>query len=204
MYIMPPCFKAGDTIYFFFDTYDSNGASVTITGLAVTDIEIYKNGSTTTRASDNGYTLLDTDGIDFASTTGLHGFSIDTSNNSDAGFWADGNQYLVNVNAITCDSQTVRFSYFLTLGLAGDRVRVFEGTVNDAGATATVFIISSGFSASDDTYNKMFVQAIDGTYKTLMRPVSDYTGSTKTITLSEGFPAALANGTKINIFGFTR
>lgn len=116
MFIMPPVFNSGDTIYFFFDTYDSNGASVTITGLAVTDIEVYKNGSTTQRSSDNGYALLDTDGIDFDASTGLHGFSIDTSDNSDASFWADGAQYVVHVNAITCDGQTVRFSYLLTLG----------------------------------------------------------------------------------------
>jgi hypothetical protein len=116
MFVMPACFNSGDTIYFPFDTYDSSGGSVTITGLAVTDIEVYKNGSTTQRASDNGYTLLDTDGIDFDATTGLHGFSIDTSDNSDASFWADGSQYWVNINAITVDSQTVRFTYYLVLG----------------------------------------------------------------------------------------
>ena len=116
MFVMPPAFNSGDTIYFPFDTYDSNGASVTITGLAVTDIEVYKNGSTTQRSSDNGYALLDTDGIDFDGTTGLHGFSIDTSDNSDAGFWADGAQYWVNINAITVDGQTVRFTYYLVLG----------------------------------------------------------------------------------------
>ena len=112
-----PGYNAGDTIYCYFDTYDSNGASVTITGLAVTDIEIYKDGSTTQRSSDSGYTLLDTDGIDFDGVTGLHGFSIDTSDNSDAGFWADGSHYLINVNAITVDGQTVRFSYELRLGV---------------------------------------------------------------------------------------
>ena len=116
MFTMPPVYNSGDTIPFPFDTYDSDGASVTITGLAVTDIEVYKDGVATTRSSDNGYTLLDTDGIDFASTTGLHGFSIDTSDNSDAGFWADGSTYWVNVNAITVDGQTVRFTYILALG----------------------------------------------------------------------------------------
>lgn len=116
MIVLPPVFNAGDTLYLPFDTYDADGASVTITGLAVTDIEVYKNGSTTQRASDNGYALLDTDGIDFDGVTGLHGFSIDTSDNSDAGFWADGNQYWININAITVDGATVRFTYYLTLG----------------------------------------------------------------------------------------
>ena len=101
---------AGSTLYIPFTTYDkSNGASVTMTGLAVTDIEIYKNGSTTQRASDAGYALLDTDGIDFDGITGLHGFSIDLSDNTDAGFFAVGSFYWVVVSTITIDSQTVTF-----------------------------------------------------------------------------------------------
>lgn len=105
-----------DTLYCPFDTYGSNRESVTITGLAVTDIEIYKNGVATTRASDNGYALLDTDGIDFDGAVGLHGFSVDLSNNSDAGFYVAGSTYWINVNAITVDSQTVRFTYHFTIG----------------------------------------------------------------------------------------
>lgn len=100
---------AGSTVYVPFNTFNSSGASVTITGLAVTDIEIYKNGSVTQRASDNGYTLLDTDGIDFDGITGLHGFKIDLSDNSDSGFYAAGNHYMVAVSTITADSQTVSF-----------------------------------------------------------------------------------------------
>jgi hypothetical protein len=99
----------GTTLYVPFNTFNSSGASVTITGLAVTDIEIYKNGSVTQRASDAGYTLLDTDGIDFDGITGIHGFSIDLSNNTDSGFYSVGGQYWVVVASITADSQTVNF-----------------------------------------------------------------------------------------------
>ena len=100
----------GDTLPIFFDTYDGGtGASITMTGLAVTDIEIYKDGSTTQRASDAGYTLLDTDGIDFDSLTGIHGFSIDLSDNTDAGFYTVGPWYHVVVSSVTVDSQTVSF-----------------------------------------------------------------------------------------------
>lgn len=98
-----------DTLPHLFSTFDSNGGSVTMTGLAVTDIEIYKDGGTTQRSSDAGYTLLDTDGIDFDSLTGIHGFSIDLSDNTDAGFYAVGSWYHVVVSAITVDSQTVSF-----------------------------------------------------------------------------------------------
>ena len=81
--------RPGTTLYIPFNTFDSNdpSASVTLTGLAVTDIEIYKDGSVTQRASDSGYTLLDTDGIDFDTITGIHGFSISLADNATAGFW---------------------------------------------------------------------------------------------------------------------
>jgi hypothetical protein len=102
-------YPSGATIYALFASYNSAGASVTLTGLAVTDIEIYKDGSTTQRSSDAGYTLLDTDGIDFDSLTGIHGVSIDLSNNTDSGFYAVGSQYTVVVSAVTIDSQTVSF-----------------------------------------------------------------------------------------------
>lgn len=101
---------AGDTLPILFDTFDGgSGASITMTGLAVTDIEIYKAGSTTQRASDAGYTLLDTDGIDFDSITGIHGFSIDLSDNTDSGFYTAGSWYHVIVSTITIDGQTVSF-----------------------------------------------------------------------------------------------
>jgi hypothetical protein len=101
---------AGTTLYIPFATYaGATGASITLTGLAVTDIEIYKNGSVTQRSSDAGYALLDTDGIDFDGITGIHGFSIDLSDNTDAGFYSVGAFYWVVVSAVTVDSQTVNF-----------------------------------------------------------------------------------------------
>jgi hypothetical protein len=127
---------AGITLYIPFHTFDSNGGSVTITGLAVTDIEIYKNGAATTRASDNGYAMLDTDGIDFASKTGIHGFSIDLSDNSDAGFYAAGSFYWVVISAITVDTQTVNFvAATFRIGPAAANVTQWLGT---AAATPTV------------------------------------------------------------------
>ncbi len=101
---------AGDVLPIFFSTYaGATGASITATGLAVTDIEIYKDGSVTQRASDAGYTLLDTDGLDFDGLTGIHGFSVDTGDNTDAGFYTVGAWFTVVVSAITVDTQTVSF-----------------------------------------------------------------------------------------------
>jgi len=102
--------EAGDTLPILFDTFDGGtGASITLTGLAVTDVEIYADGGVTQRASDSGITLLDTDGIDFDGITGIHGFSIDLSDNDDAGFYVVGSWYHVVVSAVTIDAQTVNF-----------------------------------------------------------------------------------------------
>jgi hypothetical protein len=102
--------EENDTLPILFDSFDGGtGASVTLSGLAVTDIEIYKDGSVTQRASDAGYTLLDTDGIDFDSITGIHGFSIDLSDNTDASFYTVGSWYHVVVSSVTIDAQTVNF-----------------------------------------------------------------------------------------------
>lgn len=126
----------GDVIYIPFHTFAAAGNSVTLTGLAVTDIEIYKNGSVTQRASDAGYALLDTDGIDFDSTTGLHGFSVNTGDNTDAGFFAAGNTYWVAVSAVTVDSQTVNF-WAAVFSLVSDYASLqdIENAVLDADMT---------------------------------------------------------------------
>jgi hypothetical protein len=93
-----------------FDSFDGGtGASITLTGLAVTDVEIYKGTSMTQRASDAGVVLIDTDGIDLDTITGIHGFSIDTGDNTDAGFYAVGSFFTVVVSAVTIDAQTVNF-----------------------------------------------------------------------------------------------
>lgn len=102
-------YQADETVYIILNSFDSNGASVTLTGLLITDIEIYKNASMTQRSSDAGYTLLNTTGIDLDGITGVHGFSINLSDDSDSGFFATGNDYFVVVNAVTIDGQTVQF-----------------------------------------------------------------------------------------------
>ena len=102
-------FAVDSTVYVWFSTFDSTGASVTISNFAVGDVLVYKDGGTTQRASTSGYTLLDTDGVDFDGLTGVHGVKIDTSDNTDAGFYAAGHEYTVVIGPITCDSRTLNF-----------------------------------------------------------------------------------------------
>jgi hypothetical protein len=176
-------FGYGATIYVPFNTYDANGASVTLTGLAVTDIEIYKNGSATQRASDNGYTLLDTDGIDFDGITGIHGFSIDTSDNSTAGFFGPGNDYMVVVASVTVDTRTVNFVKSFSIENRHTAKLLLRTTIATL-ANQTSFTLTAG-SADDDAYNgcEILIQDAASTVQKAVGVVLDYTGSTKTVTL---------------------
>lgn len=100
----------GDTLYIPFATYNDSGASIGINGtLAVTDIEIFKNGDVTPRATDSGYSLL-TDTGQYGDRLGLHRIKIQIYNTADdTGFFDAGSQYHVAIDAITVDARPVRF-----------------------------------------------------------------------------------------------
>ena len=174
--------RPGSTLYVYFDTFDGGtGASITMTGLATTDIEIYKDGGTTTRASDTGYALLGTDGIDEFGT-GVHGFSVDLSSNAAAAFYEAGSHYVIVVASVTVDAQTVTF-------IAADFTIGYEGAIIDTTiatlASQTSFTLEEG-SADDDAYNGCVVVVHDvaSAIQVAQGIVSDYTGSTKTVTLA--------------------
>ena len=96
----------GDTLPIFFDTFaGSTGAPITLTGLAVDDIEIYKDAGTIERLSTSGYTVA----TDFDANTGIHVLTIDTSDNTTAGFYTVGAWFHVVVDAVTIDTQSVSF-----------------------------------------------------------------------------------------------
>lgn len=192
--------RPGTTLYVPFCTYDSNDptASVTMTGLAVTDIEIYKDGGTTQRASDAGYTLLDTDGIDFDTVTGLHGFSINLADNTTAGFYAAGSQYWVVVASITVDAGVINFV------AATFRIGIPDAVLNTTIATLasqTSFTLTAG-PAEDDALNGcvVYIHAVASAVQGGWAVISDYTGSTKTVTLTAGTTFTAAATDNIAIF----
>ena len=135
----------GTVLQFMFTTYDgATGASEEGSGLAVTDIEIYKaGGGLTQRSSDAGYSLLDADGHALDTIVGLAGFTIDTGDNTDAGFFVAGGYYIVVVASVTVDAQTVNFiagtfSLGPTLTVAGVEEVDVTHWLGTAAATPTV------------------------------------------------------------------
>lgn len=190
----------GTTLYIPFHTFDSNdpSASVTLTGLATTDIEIYSNGSTTQRASDSGYALLDTDGIDFDGITGIHGLSINLADNTTAGFYAAGNQYWVVVSSVTVDGATINF--VLGTFRIGYPAAVLNTTIATL-ASQTSFTLAAG-PAEDDALNGWIalIHDVASAVQMGVGVVSDYTGSTRTVTLLSGVTFTAAASDNISFF----
>ena len=174
--------KPGSTLYVPFTTYKAADADpVTITGFAVGDIKIYKNGGTTERASTTGFTLLDTDGIDFDTQIGLHGFSIDLSSDATADFYEAGASYFAVVDSITVDGITARFiACTFTIGYEGSILDTTIATL----ASQTGFTLDAG-PADDDALNGCVALIHDKASAVQIATgfVNDYTGSTKTIAL---------------------
>jgi len=176
--------KPGTLLYIPFATYDSNDptASVTMTGLATSDIEVYKDGGTTQRASDSGYALLDTDGIDFDSITGIHGFSVDLADNSTAGFYAAGSQYWVVVSSVTVDAGTINFI------AATFRIGYPDAILNTTIATLdsqTSFTLTVGPADNSALVGCVaLIHDVASAVQMALGVVSAYTGSSKTVTLA--------------------
>jgi hypothetical protein len=199
---------AGDVLPIFFSTYGKlNGESITMTGLAVTDIEIFKDGSTTQRASDVGYTLLDTDGIDFDGITGIHGFSIDTGDNTDSGFYSVGAWFHVVVSAVTVDSQTVNFvAAAFRITAAEDAAGVPDVNVTHVGGTVQTAGDLAALAATLQTSVNTIDDFVDGEVASILAAVDTEVAAIKTKTDSLTFTVANVidanvkriNGTVVN------
>jgi hypothetical protein len=87
------------TIELAFNTFNSDGASVTVTDLATTDVEISKDG-TVLGDPDAGVTLS----LNHSGDTGAHLVIVDTS--ADAQY-TTGSNYEVKLIGITVDSQII-------------------------------------------------------------------------------------------------
>lgn len=90
-------FADNATIVISFTTHASTGELVAPSAAFVAaDFRVYKNGSATEKTSANGITVVSP----FDSVMGKHVVTIDTNNDTgDAGFWAAGNDYRVEINS---------------------------------------------------------------------------------------------------------
>ncbi len=171
--------KPGKTIRIPFGTYDGgDGRSLTMTGFVAADVQIYKDGGTTQRASAAGITAT----TDFSGEVGIHTLFINLADNTTANFYEAGSEYLVIVGPVTIDTQTVNLP-----------VARFEIGYKDAILNTTIATLSSqtSFTLEDGSLLAsayrgctILVHQLDDEFDVAIGYISQYAVTTKTITLS--------------------
>lgn len=188
--------RPGATIRIPFSSFDKDdGSSITMTNFAVGDILVYKDGSTTERASDAGETAT----TDFDSKTGKHFAIIDLADNTTAGFYAAGSEYHVAIDAVTVDGVTV--GGWVARFRIGYRNAVHDTTIATL-SSQTSFTLTAG-PAEDDALNGMWcvIHDVASAVQWSWALIADYTGSTKTVTLIAGATFTVAAADNISIMG---
>lgn len=182
-------YKLNETIHLPFNTNGTDGSSITFTG-NVSGLLLYKDSSTTYRNSWNGI-ILDKN---FGGFSGCHIISIDTSNNSDAGFYTIATDYEVMCSGFVIDSVPVnaflgafsienRNDYADLKKIKGETVPVnnlyqsastiYPGFVGD-GATTTIFKADNITEATADHFNGRVIIFTSGDLKYQATDIGDY------------------------------
>ena len=148
------------TIYVPFASYGADGESITMSTFALADIKIYKDGSVTQRSSTAGFALLDTDGTDFDGITGIHGFSVDLSDDSDRGFYAEGSEYWIMIDDVTINTQTVSFiaAVFNIQNRNSMLDELLRGNAHNARFSVGNFVSETHFMRNDNHRRSLFGQ----------------------------------------------
>lgn len=178
---------AGATTYIYFTTNSAAGAAVApSSGFEVADVLLYKNGSATQRSSNSGWTMVSP----FDSIVGLHQLAIDLSDNTDAGFYATGNNYTAVLSPDeTIDSQTPITSVIgqFYIGADPSDVTFWNGTAVATPATAGVAEVN--------------VKNINNVAATSVAAVNANVGTTQPVNFTGTGASALAKSDMVDIAG---
>jgi hypothetical protein len=131
-------FAVNSTLRYFYASNAAGGASAARTTAGT--YRVYKNISTTERTSSAGIT----DFSGFDAVTGLNAVTIDLSNNTDAGFYAAANDYVVVLVGAVVDGQTVN-------------VPLFQFSIANRAPTVTVSSMAAGVITNTSIANNAIV-----------------------------------------------
>ena len=97
-------FAEDETVYVWFNTFDSNdpSQSVTATDLADADIKVYKDGSITQIVTDGATVTVNHDTTELGD--GVHLITINTAIHAD---YSTGSDYAVRIEGVTVDAGTI-------------------------------------------------------------------------------------------------
>lgn len=186
--------RPGSTIRIPFSSFDKDdGSSITMTNYAAADILVYKDGSTTERASTSGFTAT----TDFDTKTGKHLAIIDLSDNTTAGFWNAGSEYLVAIDAVTIDAVTT--GGWIARFRIGYPDAVLDTTIATL-ASQTSFTLTTG-PAEDSALvgSVVIIHDIASAVQMGYGLITAYTGASKTVTLAAGTTFTAAAGDNISV-----
>lgn len=186
--------KPGSTIRIPFSSFDKDdGSSITMTLFGVGDILVYKDGNPDERASASGFTAT----TDFDAKTGKHLIVIDLADDTTAGFWTAGGEYLVAVDSVEVDAVAV--------GAWVARFRIgYPGAMLDTTITTlasqTSFTLTNG-PAENDALNGCPIVLHDkaGALQFGTGIIADYVGFTKTVTLVTGVTFTAEAGDNLSV-----
>jgi len=188
--------KPGTTLRIPFSSFDKDdGSSITMTNFTAAKILVYKDGNTTERASTAGYTAT----TDFDAKTGKHIAIITLSDNTTAGHFAAGSEYLVAIDAVTVDAVvTGGWIARFTIGYDG---AILDTTIATL-ASQTSFTLTAG-PAENDAIKGMWciIHDVASAVQLGYAIVSAYTGSTRTVTLAAGTTFTVAATDNISVMG---
>lgn len=162
-------FRLGNLIVIPWNTFTRSGASVTATSVTIT---VSKNGGLTERVSSSGITTS----TDHDGHTGTHLVAIDTSDDSDAGFYTAGGDFQVRCDAATVGGKSVTV-WLVSFRLAAQvaAADTAQAIIAEAGATES----ATGQATSDplqivlDESAAVNVAAIEETASDTVQPVLD-------------------------------
>lgn len=168
-------FPVNAIIRFLWATNGQDGASITRATNGT--IRIYKNDSTTERTSAAGIT----DTEDFDTQTGVHHCKIDLSDNTDAGFYAAGNDYFVVLNGATIDTKSVNAPLAqFSIGKKPENDSLGVGVVGAASTTTSIVTssLTPAASVTDQFKGRIVVFDKDTATANLRGQATDITAST--------------------------
>lgn len=186
--------RPGSTVRIPFSTFDKDdGSSITMSNYAAADILVYKDGNTTERGSTNGYTAT----TNFDSKTGKHLAVIDLADNTTAGFWNAGSEYLVAIDSVDVDGiSTGGWIARFQIGYDGANLDTTIASLS----SQTSFTLTAG-PAEDDALNGHWaiIHDIASAVQRATVLITDYVGSTKTVTLAAGATFTVAAGDNVSV-----
>jgi hypothetical protein len=155
----------GQTVYFPIFTRNAVSGSETF--------KVWRDGNTTQRTSSSGITLTDS----FDSNSSLNVIAVDTSDNTDAGFYRKGSHYMMFVEGLTADGHTFSTLHEFGIEYFHEPFRLKVGETMDNIQNGAADFTTDISSANNELVGQA-IQLLDSTGQGRVIITSDHTTET--------------------------